>query len=256
LVPASIASDGGELPGQYLISYLINDVVAVDAGPLGIYGPPRDQARVKHVLLSHGHVDHTATLPIFVENAYEAKAESVVVHASEAVLDGLRRDTFNGRVWPDFVAMSEGSSSPFLRLSPLEPLRPVTLEGLTITPVPMEHVVPTFGFVITDASTSTSIGIASDTGPTEEFWRVVNAAPGLAAVFLEASFPNAMAELARASKHLTPETFAVEVRKLQRPARVLAVHLKARFRREIVAELEALGLPDFAVATPGRAYEF
>ena len=70
LVPSSIALNGEE-PSQYLISYLINDAVAIDAGSLGLYGSPRRQAAIKHVLISHTHIDHTATLPIFVENAYE-----------------------------------------------------------------------------------------------------------------------------------------------------------------------------------------
>src|SRR5438067_4534121 len=124
LVPSSIDADGEE-PSQYLISYLFNDTVAIDAGSLGIHGSPRKQARVKHVLISHTHIDHTATLPIFLENAFEGKADGVTVHGSGAVLDGLRRDTFNDRTWPDFVALSEGSRTPLVTLGRLDPYRPV-----------------------------------------------------------------------------------------------------------------------------------
>ncbi len=72
LVPSSIAT-GDEHPSQYLISYLINDALAIDAGSLGLYGTPQQQAMIKHVLITHTHIDHTATLPIFLENAYEAQ---------------------------------------------------------------------------------------------------------------------------------------------------------------------------------------
>ena len=203
LVPSSIPA-AGEGPSQYLISYLINDTIAVDAGSLGLYGTPETQAKIKHVLVSHTHIDHTATLPIFIENAYEAKADCVTVHGSAVVLDTLTRDMFNNRTWPDFVALSHGHA-PFLKLSPLEAGRPIELEGLTIRPIAVNHLVPTLGFLIEDATTA--IVIASDTAPTEELWRVAGASERLKAVFLEASFPNAQADLAALSMHLTPALF-------------------------------------------------
>ena len=46
LVPSSIALDGA-VPSQYLISYLINDTIAIDAGSLGLYGSPQRQAATR-----------------------------------------------------------------------------------------------------------------------------------------------------------------------------------------------------------------
>ena len=251
LVPSSIAAVGGEEPGQYLITYLINDNLAVDAGSLGFYGTPQQQARVRHILISHTHIDHTASLPIFVENAFEAKAECVTIHGSEVVLDSLQRDLFNDRTWPDFVALSTGPT-PLLRLERLEAYRPVTLEGLRIMPVPVDHVVPTLGFVISDDRST--VVIASDTAPTEDLWRIANATTDLAAVYLEASFPDCMSQLAATAKHLTPALFGREVRKLTRSVPVVAVHLKARYRAEIAAELKALGLPNVEIGRYGHEY--
>ena len=101
---------------------------------------------------------------------------------------------FNDRTWPDFVALSEGDL-PLLRLERLEPGVPIELEGLRITPIPVNHVVPTLGFLIEDGHSA--VVIASDTGPTELLWQRANAAPHLDAVFLEAAFPNAMAGAGR-----------------------------------------------------------
>jgi ribonuclease BN (tRNA processing enzyme) len=252
LVPSSIALDGEE-PSQYLITYLLNDTVAIDAGSLGLYGSPRRQAEIKHVLISHTHIDHTATLPIFIENAYEAHAECVTIHGSDHVLDSLRKDMFNGRTWPDFVALSEGDVR-LLRLERLEPGEPVEIDGLKITPIPVNHVVPTLGFLIEDDHST--VVIASDTAPTDLLWRRANEAPRLDAVFLEAAFPNAMASLANISKHLTPDLFGHEIGKLNRPTTVVAVHIKARFRDQIVAELEALGLPRLQIGAFGKAYQW
>jgi ribonuclease BN (tRNA processing enzyme) len=252
LVPSSIAS-GDEHPSQYLISYLINETLAIDAGSLGLYGTPQQQAMIKHVLISHTHIDHTATLPIFLENAYEAKSDCVTIHGSDAVLESLRRDIFNNRTWPDFVALSE-TTSPFLKLERLEPGRALELEGLKITPLPVDHVVPTLGFLV--EGPHSSILIPSDTAPTDLIWEHANRVPNLAAVFLEASFPNAMTELARISKHLTPEMFGGEVRKLSRRVAVIAIHIKSRYREQIVRELRALDLPNVEIGEFGTAYHW
>jgi ribonuclease BN (tRNA processing enzyme) len=252
LVPSCITSEGEE-PSQYLISYLINETLAIDAGSLGIHGSPRKQAAVRHVLISHTHIDHTATLPIFVENAYEARSDCVTVHGSDPVLESLRRDIFNDRTWPDFVALSNGAF-PFLRLERLEPGRPVELEGLRITPIPVNHVVPTLGFLIEDERAA--VLIASDTGPTETLWEHANASPKLKAVYLEAAFPNALGRLAESSKHLTPALFGREAAKLTRPATIVAVHIKARYREQVLGELHELGLPNLEIGVLGKPYEW
>jgi ribonuclease BN (tRNA processing enzyme) len=253
LIPSSVSPDGVD-QNQYLISYLINDTVAIDAGCIGFYGTPVQQAMIKNVLISHTHADHVASLPIFVENAFEASPDPVTVHGSSVVLDSLQRDIFNGRIWPDFIGMSV-NQAPFLRLNEIESGRSVELEGLRITPVSVDHLVPTLGFVIDDGTCC--VVIASDTGPTDEIWRVAHATTRLRAVFLEAAFPNSMTGLANVSRHLTPAMFGDEARKLDRDdIDLIAVHIKPRFRAEIVRELEDLGLPNLVIARFNATYNY
>ena len=250
LLPSSVVATTEE-PLQFLTSYLLNDAVALDAGCLGLFGTPAEQARVRHVLLSHAHADHLATLPIFLEQVYQAG--TVTLHGSAAVLDSLRRDVFNDRVWPALDRFTQGASPP-VRLELLEAGRPIAVEGLRVTPVPVNHAVPTLGFVVEDATSA--VAFSSDTGPTEELWACANARPHLKAVFLEASFPDSLAALAAAAGHLTPSQFAAEVRKLRRPAAVIAVHIKPRFREQVIRELLALGLPNVQIGRIGTAYVF
>ncbi len=249
----SASSQPPEPSNLYLTSYLIDGVVAIDAGALGLMQSVTEQSRVRHVFISHSHMDHIATLPLFIDNVYQSRRDCVTVYGSESVLESLRRDMFNGRVWPDYVAMSP-ADAPFLRLAALRSGESVAVEGLKITPVSVNHTVPTQGFII--EGHSASIVIASDTGPTEEIWRRANQLPSLRAVFLEASFPNSLAQMADLTKHLTPKTFAAEVAKLSQAARVLAVHLKARWRDQIVHELTALNLPGVEIVRPGNEYVF
>ncbi len=253
LIPSAMSPDGVD-QNQYSICYLINDTLAVDAGGLGFYGTPQDQAKIKDVLISHTHADHVASLPIFVENAFEGGPVPVTIHGSSHVLESLQLDIFNGRVWPDFIGMS-AEQGPFLRLNEIESGKPLDLQGLRITPVAVNHLVPTLGFVIDDGVCS--VVIASDTGPTEEIWRISHSASRLRAVFLEASFPDAMLDLANVSRHLTPALFGVEARKLDRDdIDLIAVHIKPRYRPEILRELDALGLPNLQIGRFNEPYTY
>jgi ribonuclease BN (tRNA processing enzyme) len=238
---------------QYLSTTLINDTIALDAGCVGFHCSAQDQARVRHVLLTHTHMDHLASLPIFVENAYEGRTDPVTIYGSSAVLDCCQRDLFNDRLWPDFIALSRGPTR-FLRLAPFEPGQTLELEGLRITAVALDHVVPTVGYIVSDDRAA--VAFVSDTGPTEEIWRRVNATPNLQAVFLEATFPTSMTWLAEVSKHLTPTTLAGELGKLDRPVRVIVVHIKARFRAEVIRELDSLGLPNLEIGQFNTSYVF
>jgi ribonuclease BN (tRNA processing enzyme) len=251
LVPSSVAA-GAQEPAQFLSTVLLNDTVAIDAGCLGLYRTPEEQARVRHLLISHTHLDHLASLPVFLENAFEAGGRPVTLHGTAAVLDCLHRDLFNDRLWPDFIELSRGEPK-FLQLALLEPGKPVQLDGLRVTPVAVDHLVPTVGFVVEEDGAT--VVFSSDTGPTVELWQHANRAADLRAVFLEVTFPDALAELAAVSRHLTPATFAGEVAKLRRPVPVIAVHLKPRYREQIVRELEALNLPQVEVGRFGWAYE-
>ncbi len=252
LVPSS-APTHLQADVQHTSSYLINDSIVIDAGSIGFFGSPQDQARIKHVLITHAHLDHIASLPMLLENAYDHTGDCLTLHGSQAVIECLQRDIFNDRVWPDFIKLSQ-TQSPFLKINVLQERQTLMLEGLRITSIPVNHLVPTTGFLIEDAASA--IVIASDTGPTQEIWDKARGVAQLKAVFLEAAFPNRMEALAHAARHLTPSLFLQEARKLERTVKYIAVHLKPRFRDEIVNELMALGLPNLEIGRFDVEYSF
>lgn len=254
VVPSSV-TDGAGRRAFYLSSYVIDEAVAIDAGGLGLLGDIDAMLRVTDVFLTHSHADHIASLPIFLETVFDSGRAPVTIHASDETLDCLRRDVFNDRVWPDFVGMSD-RGLPFLRLQRIETERPVDLHGLRFTPVLVDHVVPTHGFII--EGPGVAIAMPSDTGPTYRFWDIARSIENLRAVFLEASFPASLTWLAKLSKHLTAESFADEAAKLGRHTRFIAVHIKPRFYDEVVAELNAIQLAQgtIEIAQPDAVYEF
>lgn len=238
---------------QFATSYLLNQDVAIDAGSIGFLSSLEVQSKIQHVFLSHSHIDHIGSLPLFLDNVYRPGPECVTVYGSQAVLDCLRDHVFNELVWPDLERLST-QESPFLRFQLIENGKTVRAAGLDITPVEVNHVVPTHGFLVEDGASA--VAILSDTGATDEIWRVAGGKSNLKAVFLEACFPNSMAWLAEKSKHLTPDMFRTEYEKLKKHATVVAVHIKANFRTEVVRELKSLGLPSLQIGRPEVEYEF
>ncbi len=251
-----LASDCGSDPlqsRQFLTTYLVNGSLALDAGSLGYFATWEEQQTVRHVVLSHSHVDHIGSLPIFLENVAEPGKPPIVIHGSDAVLNALRKHVFNDCLWPDLERLGK-ESDPLVQLAHLAPGGSVELEGVRVTSVSVDHIVPTSGFLL--QQDGATVVLSMDTGPTEEIWRRAKSAGNLRAAFLEVTFPNSMAALARAAKHLTPAMFAGEVAKLPATTRVIAVHIKAAFYSEVAAELKALGLPNVEIVAPGREYVF
>ncbi len=246
---------------QHLSAYLVNESVAVDAGSLGLWGTPADQHRIRYVFLTHAHVDHIATLPLFVENAFRAGTPCVTIFGSDDVLATLRRHIFNDMAWPDLERISaDYPDTPLIHFETLEPGRPVEVDGLRITPVPVDHTIPALGLIVEEPGAS--VVFSADTGPTQALWTAAASAPNLRAVFLEASFPDELAWLADRAKHLTPSLFASEIAKLRalRPdcdaVRFLAIHLKPKYRDRVSEQLLALGIPNIEICEPGRLYRF
>ena len=249
LLPSSTGPDPGY---QFLTTYLFDGVLAVDAGSLGFWGDPAGQARVKHVVLTHSHADHTASLPVFLENVH-GQGPPVTVHASAAVLHSLRTDVFNDRVFPDLIGRPPPEGA-FARLRELSPGRRRKLGAHAVTAVPLNHVVPTVAVLVESAAAA--VLVVTDTGPTDDVWAVAARARNLKAVLLEATFPDDLQWLADKSAHLTTSQFAAELAKAPPGARRLAVHLKPWVRDRVRAELGALRSKGVEVMVPGRVYTF
>ncbi len=240
---------------QPLTTFIINDFLAVDGGSVGIALGLEAQRALRHVVVTHAHVDHIATLPILVAEVFPFLNEPVCIYAAPEVLRSLREHVFNDAIWPDFrrITLADGSA-PGLRYQEIAPPTPFHVGELRLTPVWTNHTVPTVGLAVEDAEGA--VIITSDTYHTDEIWAVANRLAGLRAVFVDVSYPNEMEALARDSKHLTPAGLDVELRKLRDSVPVFAVHLKPQFRDRTVEQLAALGRPNVGVGEIGREYRF
>lgn len=244
---------GGESQECRLTCLLINDSLALDAGSLSRSLPLDRQPLVRSIVLSHSHMDHTSSLPFFIENVYGLTDQPIDIYASAATIDAVRQHLFNNATWPDFTRLPN-ALLPSLRFHELQAGVEVSIAGVGLTPIPVHHTVPTFGFLL--RGPSSSVLWSSDTGPTDRLWEVANRTHGVKAICLDTSFDNALQRIADISLHLTPHTLEQELRKLQKPIPILLQHLKPPCLARIREEIRALGNPDIDFLEQGKTYDF
>lgn len=254
LLPSTFDAQGVATLEQRLTCFLIDDRVAVDAGSIAIALTNEQRFKVKDIIVTHPHLDHIASLPIFIDDLYPTLTEPVRVHATQEVIDLLERDVFNWNVYPRFSDL-KNDYGLVMEYVPIPLGEPFSVAHLTVIAVPVNHIVPTIGLVVSDGQRS--IAFSSDTAETEEFWQILNKMKDLDALLIEASFPDRMAKLAHVSRHFTPASLHQELKKLNHNGLdIMAVHLKPSYREEIIEQLKALDIPNLTVMEPGRVYSW
>ncbi|HQN95800.1 MAG TPA: 3',5'-cyclic-nucleotide phosphodiesterase [Thermoanaerobaculales bacterium] len=227
-----------------MTSFLIGGTVAVDAGAITRALTIAEQRAIRHVIITHTHMDHTSSLPFLIENLFGSDGAPLSIYCTGSVLGAVRRHLFNNDTWPDFSRIPS-HLYPSIRFQVIEPEVPFAISGvaggdLEITPVPVSHVVPTTGLLLRQRRSS--LLFTSDTGPTDRVWEVANSTADLSALVTECSFPNRLQTVADVSLHLTPQTLAAELAKLTRDVMVYLYHFKPPYVEELRAELESTPL--------------
>jgi len=229
---------GGELPGCRSTCFLVDGVLALDAGALTASLDLAALARVDHIILTHSHFDHVKDLPLMSDLVVGLRPSPVTVWASHACIQTLRENLFNGSLWPDFTRIPS-PEQPTFQLRGFTPGESFQVGAYAVTSIPVAHPVESCGFVI--RKNGVALGISGDTGPTDRLWQVLNRVPELKALLLETSFPDELQDLADLSGHLTPRTLRIELAKFQRNgANVMLYHLKPAFVAELKRQVADL----------------
>lgn len=236
------------------VGFLVNDELIVDAGTLASALTIEEQRRVKHILLSHTHLDHVKEIPPLVDNLFELVDHQVVVSSVSSVVEGLKKHIFNDLVFPNFFHI-QASNHAILRSQSLElKVETILSNGISVIPVLVNHTVETVGFVIRDETVAWIY--SGDTYYTEEIWKIAARTPNLKGVFIEVSFPDSMIDMARQSKHLTPMLLAQEYRKIGKPdLPVFVYHMKPIVRDQIIQEIARLDIENVTVLQEGQEIE-
>ena len=82
--------------------FLIDDDLLIDAGTgLGDL-PLNHMTGIRHIFLTHSHMDHVVGLPLLADSMFGVHDEPIMVHAQEATIEALKAHIFNWVIWPDF----------------------------------------------------------------------------------------------------------------------------------------------------------
>ena len=98
-----LGCSGGISGGLRTTSILIDNDVLIDCGT-GVGDLSLEElGSIKHIFLTHGHLDHIAFIPLLVDSAFDALVSGpVTIHLQVETLEMLRQHIFNWQIWPDF----------------------------------------------------------------------------------------------------------------------------------------------------------
>ena len=231
-----LGCSGGIGSGRHTTCLMVDEDVLIDAGS-GITTLDFEQLlAIDHVFITHAHLDHVLGLPLLLDSVGDMRSDPLTVHALPEVLEVLSTHLFNWKLWPDFREIPN-AEAPWLRFAPLGLGETLTLNGRTFTPLPACHVVPACALHV--AVSSGSLVFSGDTTRCEAFITALNAIPDLRHLIVETSFENALADIARVSKHHWPESLAMELQGLSVRPEVWITHLKPGNEAAIMNELRA-----------------
>ncbi|BCR04081.1 cAMP phosphodiesterase class-II:metallo-beta-lactamase superfamily protein [Desulfuromonas versatilis] len=245
---------GSRMPGHQTSSLLVNGRLLLDSGTATSLLPLEQQLAIDDILLTHAHLDHIVDLAFLADNVMTLRKTPLRVWGPEQVLEAVQEHLFNDRIWPDFTRLP-GPDGPAVELAPLAAGRDARIGGVAVRWVQTNHPVFAAGYCLSQGESA--VLFSGDTGVTEELWAMGRCCPGLAAAFVETTFPDRLEGLAHASGHLTPALLAAELRKLDRgslPIKIL--HMKPQFLDEILGELSALGEDRLQVLRGGEEFSF
>ena len=216
---------------------LIDQDVLIDAGT-GVGDLNMDEmSAIRHIFLTHSHLDHIACVPLLVDTLFDRLHTPITVHAQAATLDALQKHIFNNIVWPDFTRLPS-PEKPVLTFEVMQPGEVVRLAERNFEMIRVNHIVPGVGYRV--ETSRGAFAFSGDTTTNDSLWAALNAHSKLDILMVEAAFPNEELDLCRRAGHYCPELLASDLRKLKHPAKVYISHNKPGAERRIFSQCQQM----------------
>lgn len=230
-----LGCSGGIGAGAQTTAMLVDDDVLIDAGT-GIGDLElEDIDSIRHVFLTHAHLDHIAGLPMLADRVFDENFEvPLTVYAREETLRAVQDHLFNGLIWPDFSKLPT-AENPMLRYQVCSPGDTVTIGHRDFYAVDVMHTVPSLGFTVQNSGGA--FAVSGDTRTNETLWPVLNACDDLRVLVIEVSFPDEMAELAAEAGHYTPKSLTDDLKRLQHEPEIWLTGMKPGEEERIFAQV-------------------
>lgn len=232
----TLGCSGGIGAGSRTSAMLIDNDVLIDAGT-GIGDLAlEDLHAIRHVFLTHAHLDHIAGLPMLVDANFDEDFEiPVTVYARAETLEAIRAHLFNDVIWPDFTKIPTEERA-MLKYQVCNPGDTVTIDHRAFHAVDVSHSVPSLGYTVQNSGGV--FAVSGDTRTNETLWPALNACEDLKVLVIEVSFPDELEELATRSGHYTPRTMCQDLERLDHDPDIWLTGMKpgeeARILRQVI----------------------
>jgi len=225
-----------ELKGARLTSLLIDGTLVVDAGGLTSALSLPEQKKIKTVLLTHHHFDHTRDLVTLTANAAYYWRGQLVVYALRYTLDIVTNCLLDGQMYANFLEYPS-KEKPTLILEAIEPHSRKTIAGYDILAVPVKHSVPAVGYQITSSAGKSLFYTGDTTVGISDCWQHIS--PQL--LITEVAGPNKYGDWLKKAGHLCAGFLREELMQFRQLKgylpRVIVIHIGNPFEQEIKEEV-------------------
>lgn len=231
----TLGCSGGIGAGSRTSAMLVDNDVLIDAGT-GIGDLALEELHtIRHVFLTHAHLDHIAGLPMLADRIFDENfSVPLTVYAREETLRALQEHLFNGVIWPDFAQLPS-AENPMLRYQVCSPGDTVTINHRDFYAVDVMHTVPTLGYTVQNSGGA--FAVSGDTKTNETLWPVLNACDDLRVLVIEVSFPDEMASLAAESGHYCPRTLTRDLERLRHQPEIWLTGMKPGEEERILEQV-------------------
>ncbi len=219
--------------------FLIDGVMAIDAGSLASTLSADEQAGIGAVLLTHRHFDHVRDLPTIALATMESSGP-ISVYGLPETIDEVAPRLVDGVLYPDFTKRMT-QDGPKVRFSTVEDSQDFRHGPYQLRAHSVPHSAPCIGYVVSGPD-GRSFAYTGDCGGGlrpffQDPW-------GPSTLFVEVTYGDGMVEQARTTSHLTPGLLAAELEEgIESGAampHIMVVHRDARHESDIEKELEAV----------------
>ncbi len=232
-----LGCSGGIGKGLRTTSFLVGDEILIDAGS-GVSDLTIEEMRkIRHIFLTHSHLDHVHCIPLLVDSIFDSIKEPIVIHAQLATIQALQSHIFNWVIWPDFSSLPH-PEKPVMVFDPLEAGDTVNVGEYSFEAVQVDHIVPTVGIIVQNSQGV--FAFSGDTATNNTLWEQLNRLGRLDILVVESAFSNRERELCLKSKHYCPETLAEDLKKLKHQPQIFVTHAKPGEEALILSECKEL----------------
>ncbi len=224
-------------------SFLIDDDLLIDAGT-GLGDLPLNQMTgIRHIFLTHSHMDHVVGLPLLADSMFGVHDEPIVVHALEKTIKALKAHVFNWVIWPDFSELPS-KDRPSIQFEIMQPGDKLSIRSREIEMIPVNHTVPGVGYCV--SSRRASVAFSGDTTTNDSLWEVLDAYANIDLLFVESAFSNNDIEISKISKHYCPRLLGEDILKMKHRPDVWLTHFKPG-EEELIYQECVTAMPEFRV---------